>query len=66
MAVLVHRQPGGEIVVRVCDGWPEGVQSFWRLVDECYGDSPRNVWEVAEREDKARWRRSAWPATWSC
>jgi hypothetical protein len=52
MAVLLHRRSDGEIVVRACDGWPEGVESFWRLMDECYGDSPKNVWEVAEREDE--------------
>ena len=52
MAVLLHRRPGGEIVARACDRWPEGVESFWRTVDECYGDSPENVWEVEEREDE--------------
>ncbi len=52
MAVLVHRQPDGEIVVRACGSWPEGVESFWCLVDECYGDSPQNIWDVVEREDE--------------
>ena len=52
MAVLLHKRPDGEIVVRACGSWPEGVESFWRTVDETYGDSPKSVWEVAEREDE--------------
>ena len=51
MAVLLHKRPDGEIVVHACGSWPEGVESFWRTVDESYGDSPKSVWEVAERED---------------
>ena len=51
MAALVHRQPDGGIAVRACDNWPEGVESFWQTLDECYGDSPKSIWEVVERED---------------
>ena len=52
MAVLLHKRPDGEIVVHACGSWLEGVESFWRTVDESYGDSPKSVWEVAEREDE--------------
>ncbi len=51
MAVLIHERPEGEIVVSECD-WPEGVQSFNRILEEHYGDSPKSVWEYAEQEDK--------------
>lgn len=52
MAVLVHKRPDGEIVVHACDGWSDGMESFWGVVDGRYGDSPENVWDVVEREDK--------------
>ncbi len=51
MAVLIHERPEGEIVVSECD-WPDGVQSFNRILEEHYGDSWQSVWEYAEREDK--------------
>jgi hypothetical protein len=52
MAVLLHKRPDGEIVVHAFGSWLEGVESFWRTLDESYGDSPKSVWEVAEREDE--------------
>ena len=51
MAVLLHKRPDGEIVVHACGSWPDAVESFWQTVDECYGDSPKSIWEVVERED---------------
>jgi len=51
MPILLHQTPEGEIVVHACESWPEGVESFWLIVDEHYGDSPENVWDVVERED---------------
>ena len=43
-----YKRPDGEIVVR-CGSWPEGVESFWRTVDETYGDSPKSVWKWRAR-----------------
>ena len=52
MPVLIHKRPEGEIVVHACDGWTDGVESFWCVVDGHYGDSPKNVWGLVEREDE--------------
>ncbi len=51
MAVLIHERADGELVVSECE-WPEGVQSFNRILEEYYGDSPKSVWEIAEREER--------------
>ena len=51
MAVLIHQLPEGEIVVSECD-WPEGVQSFNRILEEYYGDSPKSVWDCTEQENR--------------
>ena len=51
MAVLFHERPEGELAVSECD-WPDGVQSFGRILREYPGDSPKSVWECAEREDR--------------
>lgn len=51
MAVLIHERPEGEMVVSECD-WPDGVQSFGRIIEQYYGDSPKSIWEIAEREDR--------------
>ena len=51
MAVLVHERPDGELVVSACD-WPEGVRSFNSILEGYYGDSPKSIWEIAEREER--------------
>ncbi len=38
-------------MVSECD-WVGGVQSFNRILEEYYGDSPKSVWEVCERENQ--------------
>ena len=51
MAVLIHQRPDGETVVSECD-WPEGIQSFNRILEEYYGDSWQSVWDCTEQEEK--------------
>ena len=51
MAVLIHERPEGETLISEHD-WPEGVQSFNRILEEHYGDSWQSVWEYSERENK--------------
>ncbi len=51
MAVLIHERPEGELVVSECD-WPDGVQSFDRILEEYYGDSAKSVWEYADRGER--------------
>lgn len=51
MAVLIHERPEGRMLVSECD-WRDGVQSFERILSEYYGDSPKSIWEIAEREQR--------------
>ena len=51
MAVLIHERPGGELVVSECD-WPDGVESYNRILREYYGDSPRSVWDTSHQEER--------------
>ena len=51
MAVLIHERPDGELAVSEC-AWPEGVQSFNRILEEYYGDSPKSVWDCTEQENR--------------
>lgn len=51
MALLLHQRPEGELVVSECD-WPDGVQSFERILTTYYGDSPKSVWDTSEQEQR--------------
>lgn len=52
VVVLLHKRPEGEIVVQACESWTEGVESFECVLSEHYGDSPKSIWEIVEREDE--------------
>ena len=51
VVVLLHERPEGETAVQACESWTDGVESFWCIVREHYGDSPKSIWEYTERED---------------
>lgn len=51
MVVLLHKRPEGEIVVQAYASWTSGVESYWCVLSEQYGDSPKSIWETVERED---------------
>ena len=51
VVVLLHERPEGETVIQACESWSDGVESFWNVVKRHYGDSPKSIWEIVERED---------------
>ncbi len=51
MAVLIHERPDGELVVSECD-WPDGVESYNRILREYYGDSPKSVWDTSDQKER--------------